>query len=226
MSRDVHGEDGVAIVLAMLTVLLLTGLGAALILTTTSETAIAGNFRASVEALYAADAVVECAIGGLRMVPDWNGVLSGGSRSAFIDGEPWGARVLPDGSTIDLATTVSIANCNQSSVCSAADMDEVRAARPWGANNPRWQLYAYGSLRDVLPAGTISSPFYVIAMVADDPSENDGNPLLDGIAGINPGAGVLALRAEAFGPRGVHKVIEATIARQAGTRVLSWRAVR
>src|SRR5439155_21725553 len=29
----------------------------------------------------------------------------------------------------------------------------------------------------------------------------------------NPGAGVLALRAEAFGPRGAQKVIEATIAR-------------
>ena len=65
-------------------------------------------------------------------------------------------------------------------------------------------------------------------MVADDPAENDNDPARDGAVpcggavpvltgdppapSCNPGSGVLALRAEAFGPRGVHKVIEATIA--------------
>ena len=49
----------------------------------------------------------------------------------------------------------------------------------------------------------------------------------------NPGAGVLALRAEAFGPRGAHTIIEMTVARPdaAGegggrARVLSWRQIR
>ena len=67
-------------------------------------------------------------------------------------------------------------------------------------------------------------------MVGDDPSENDGDPLQDGSDEDNPGAGVLALRAEAFGPGGAHRVIEATVARPdesgggiapAGVRMLS-----
>src|SRR5439155_25453004 len=75
-----------------------------------------------------------------------------------------------------------------------------------------------GPVSDMLPTGTVNSPFYVIVLVADDPSENDGNPTQDGVVPCpcppgNPGSGVLALRAEAFGPRGAHKVIEFTVAR-------------
>jgi hypothetical protein len=222
---DIHRENGVALVLALMTLLLLTGLGAALVLTTSSEIAIAAAFRTSIEALYAADAAVERAIGDLRAAPDWNPVLSGASRSAFIDGSP-GVRTLPDGSTLDLSRIVNMLNCNDPDVCSDADMDEVRADRPWGPNNPRWRLYAYGRLSEMIPTGTINSPFYIIAMVADDASENDGNPMVDGIDGSNPGAGVLAVRAEAFGPRGAHRVIEATVARHAAPHLLSWREVR
>ena len=92
-------------------------------------------------------------------------------------------------------------------------------------------------LADVLPDGTINSPYYVVVFVADDPSETDGDPLHDS-ASPNPGAGVVALRAEAFGLRGSHKVFECTVAREdaaaptglapgaAGVRVLSWREVR
>ena len=60
--------------------------------------------------------------------------------------------------------------------------------RPWGANNPRWQLYAYGQLDDMIPTSTINSPFYVVVMVGDDPSENDGNPLKDGTGDHESGA--------------------------------------
>jgi hypothetical protein len=224
--HTIHSEDGVALVMAMMTLLLMTGLGAALVLTTASETAIAGNFRGSAEALYAADAAIECMIGDLRTASDWNLALSGASRSAFIDGAPDGLRTLIDGSALDLTRMVNMANCDQPSACSDSDMDQVRAYRPWGPNNPRWQLYVYGPLSQMVPTGTINSPFYVIGMVADDPSENDANPLLDGIDTTNPGAGVLALRAEAFGPRGAHRVIEATVARQPDMRLLSWREVR
>jgi hypothetical protein len=97
----------------------------------------------------------------------------------------------------------------------------------------------------------VSSPFYAVVMVGDDPSETDNNPLVDGSAlcaagqtsGCNPGTGVLALRAEAFGPFGAHKIIEATVSRtvraisgdaqgynsgsgQPGVRILSWREMR
>jgi hypothetical protein len=64
-------------------------------------------------------------------------------------------------------------------------------------------------------------------MVGDDPSENDDNPLVDATPG-GPGAGMLALRAEAFGPRSTHKAVELTAVRTASGRVgvVSWRELR
>jgi hypothetical protein len=225
---DIRHEQGVAMLMAMAAMLLMSALGIALVLTTSSEAVIASNFRDSSEGVYAADAALERSLDDLRAIPDWNGVLGGAVRSTFVDGAPSGVRTLADGSTIDLGRMVNMADCSQAAACSDAEMDAVTAQRPWGANNPRWQLYAYGNLRDMLPGGTIDSPYYVTVMVGDDPSETDGNPLQDGIG--TAGAGVLALRAEALGPRGARRMVEMTVARsdvaQAGVRVLSWREVR
>ena len=227
------GEDGVALIIAMMCTLFLTALGVALVLTTSAETAIAANYRSSHEALYAADAALERALGDLFTVPDWNQVLSGVVTSTFIDGAPSGARALADGSTIDLTQETNMVNCQRTTTCSEIDMNAVTSERPWGSNNPRWQLYAYGRLADILPTGTIDSPYYVVVFVADDPSETDGDPLHDGTSpATNPGSGLVALRAEAFGPRGSRRVIELTVARtdpegleagDTGARVLSWR---
>src|SRR5689334_14281041 len=228
---DIRREDGIAMVIAMMAMLLMTALGVALILTTLSETMIAGNFRNSQEGLYAADAAIERAMDDILTVPDWNKLLDGSTQSAFVDGAPSGQRTLLDGSTIDLAQALNMANCQKVATCSASDLTAITSERPWGVNNPVWRLYGYGNLRDMLPAtDTINSSYYVVVMVGDDPSDDDGNPLLDGGAPgpcapgqeptganggppCNPGYGVLALRAEAFGPRGAHKVIEITVAR-------------
>jgi len=210
---DIRREDGVALMVAMMAMLLMTALGVALVLTTSSETIIAGNYRNSGEAMYAADAVLERAIDDLLTVPDWNSLLTGSVQSAFIDGAPSGARTLPDGSTLDLTQALSMANCQKVTTCSSTDMDAITTERPWGPNNPRWQLYAYGKMSDLMPTGSVDSSYYVVVMVADDPSENDGNPLQDGMSQANPGTGVMAMRAEAFGPRGAHKVVEMTVAR-------------
>jgi len=224
-----------ALLVAMMAMLLMTALGAALVLTTSSEAIIAGNFRNSTEGLYAAEAVLERSLDDLQTLPGWNPVLDGSMQSAFVDGAPGGSRTLSDGSAIDLGQAINMANCGKITACSPADLDAVTTDRPWGANNPRWRLYAYGRLSDMMPAGAINSPYYVMVMAGDDASENDDNPLLDGIGPGNPGAGVLVMRAEAFGPRGAHTAIELTVARidaaelksgRAGVRVLSWRAVR
>jgi hypothetical protein len=107
-----------------------------------------------------------------------------------------------------------MANCQKVTTCSTAEMDAPTAERPWAANNPRWKLYSYANLKDLLPStDTINSPYYVLVMVADDPSDNDGDATKDGASATNPGSGVIAMRAEAFGPRGAHKVIELTLAR-------------
>jgi len=67
------------------------------------------------------------------------------------DGPPSGTRTLPDGSTIDLTQALNVANCDHVAPCTAAEMDANTGMRPWASNNPRWQLYAYGKLTDMLP---------------------------------------------------------------------------
>ena len=223
---DIRRQDGIALIVAMMAMLLMTALGLALVLTTSSETMIASNFRNSQEALYAADPVVERAMDDILTVADWNKLLDGTTQSAFVDGAPSGTRNLPDGSTIDLAQVLNLATCDHVATCSDTEMNTITAMRPWGVNNPRWKLYSYSNLADMMPAtDSINSPYYVVLMVGDDPSDNDGDPLHDGLGvkcdpgnngmdgSCNPGIGVIAMRAEAFGPHGAHKVIEITVAR-------------
>jgi Tfp pilus assembly protein PilX len=216
---NIRDEHGIAMIIAMMAMLLMSALGFALMMTTSSETMIAGNFANSSEALYAADAAVERSMEDILTVPDWNKLLDGSTQSAFVDGPPSGPRTLPDGSTIDLTQALNMANCQKVTTCSTVEMNTSSSERPWGPNNPRWKLYSYAKLTDLLPAtDTINSSYYVMVMVADDPSESDDDPTKDGAtpiapSTINSGLGVIAMRAEAFGPRGAHKVIELTLAR-------------
>lgn len=210
-------DRGSALVVALLSLLLLTALGLALTLTTQTETAISANQRTSQEAMNAADAALEIAMQDLLAMPDWNRALSGADQSSFVDGSPAGPRTLPDGSTIDLTEVANLASCGHITSCSASEIATNSPERHWLANNPVWQVYAYGPVSDLLPGGTVSSPIYVVVLVGDDPSETDGDPLTDGIDGTNPGSGVLALRAEAFGPNGTHRIVEATVARTVST---------
>jgi hypothetical protein len=242
-----HDERGAALLVALMSVLLTMALGTALLLAAGIESKITRNFRARTEGFYAADAVLEYAVGDLGAISDWNAVLSGLVSSAFTDGPPNGTRILADGRRIDLGELVSLANCHQTAACSSGAMDALTSERPWGPNNPRWQLFAWGFLGDLLPMA--ESSYYVIVMVADDRSENDANPLQDGSAvctpdpavACNPGTGRIELRAEVFGPFGAHTTLESTITRgdsggdeadynngiaATGARFLSWRETR
>lgn len=234
----IRDERGAALVLALQTVVVVMALGAALALITSSEIAIASNFRAGSEAFYAADGAFERALVDLRATADWDSVVAGTSRSTFVDGGPTGIRRLADSSTIDVAAVVNMANCQKATTCTDAELDAQTSERPWGLNNPRWVAYAYGPLADGAGSGSILSAFYVVVLVGDDPSENDADPAHDGRsvgAVTNPGRGVVTLRAEAFGPRNAHRSIEATVAQDrapgggaaagggAELRVLAWR---
>ena len=153
-------------------------------------------------------------------------MLGGVVLSPFVDGAPGGTRRLDDGSTLDLGQVVNLANCQKATICSDVDMNAITEDRPWGANNPRWRIFACGRLRDMLPGGAIDSRFYVIAMIGDDPAEDDNDPMRDG-APPNPGAGIFAIRAEAFGPIGAHHIVELTVVRDgSAVRPLSWRELR
>jgi hypothetical protein len=218
-------ESGFVLIIVLFAIALMSALGSALVLTSSAETRIAAYFGSSAEGLAAADAIVELSLAEIVAVPDWNRLLDGSTQSTFVDGSPSGTRTLSDGSVLDLSHVVSMANCELPTPCTAADMDAMAPDRPWGANNPRWTLFAYGPLAAVL-RGRIDSPFYTVLMVGDDAAETDNDPTRDGDAG-KPGAGIVALRAEAFGPGGAHKAVELTVARDGGApRVLAWHEVR
>lgn len=139
-------EDGVALVIVLLTLTLAFVLGAGLALTTSSEAQVSMNFRTSEEVLYAADAAAEWAMVDLpAMSPDWPTLLGSGTRSSFVDGAASGTRPLQDGSLVDVSGAV--------------------------ADNAGWRIYAYGPLRELLPPVVPPmgpSPFYVMVFVAAD----------------------------------------------------------
>jgi len=224
VTERLRDEQGIALVIALLCMLLLTALGMALTMTTITEKRIAGNYRTGVETIYAADAGVERVMQDLLTVPDWNKILDGSTTSSFVDGVP-GVRTLPDGSQMDLVQATAMVRCGKLT-CTNADIDTATDERPWAKNNPRWQLYAYGPVSDLIPTATVNSNVYVVVWIGDDPSENDDNPFVDGNPPADPtkyatntGKGVLSMLAYAYGPTGVRRVIEATVARTDTTEI-------
>ena len=208
MRARLAGEKGTALVIALMAVMLLTALGAAVIMVTNTETSISANYKNSVEALYAADAAVERVVQDLLMVPRWNDILNGTATSAFVDGSAADAKTLPGGGQLTLCAVLPCpANTATGQLQAESD-----AGAAWGANNPRWRLFAWGPINEMLPNNTIDSPMYVSVWIADDPAEADGDPAAD----TN---GTLTLHAEAYGPAGTRKVIEVTVARTSSTEI-------
>jgi len=132
-----------ALIIVILTMLLVMAVGAALILTTSSEVLIAGNFLESRQTLYAADAAAEWALVDLAaVVDDWPTLLDTAVTSWFVDGPPNGWRALPDGSLFDLGALVQ--------------------------QNATWKPYAFGRLDDLLSPPVESPGFYLLVSVSAD----------------------------------------------------------
>jgi hypothetical protein len=83
--RRGNDEQGVALVLTLMSMVLLLTLGGALVAVTATETTIAVRFRDGLGAFYAADAGIAWAMAQLRMA-DWNEVRAGSSTSSLSDG--------------------------------------------------------------------------------------------------------------------------------------------
>jgi hypothetical protein len=228
LASRVGDEQGVALIVALMSMILMMALGTALILTTMTEGKIANNYRDGTEALYAADAAVERVMQDILTVADWNTIINPDNTltSAFIDGTTANKKTIPGGE-IDLLEATNVVRCGHTAACSDAELVAVTDERPWGKNNPLWKLYAWGPMRDMLPTDTINSQIYVVVWVADDPSENDCDPKKDGdtpVAGCdgsgeNMGRGVIAMMAHAYGPNGVLRAIEVTLARTDTTEI-------
>jgi hypothetical protein len=202
-TRLVREESGTALIVALMSMMLLTALGAAVIMVTNTETAISNNYKNSQEALYAADAAVERVVQDLLMVPRWNDILSGASQSSFVDGG-MDTKIIQGGKINLTSATAQL-------------QAETDADNLWGANNPRWRLFAWGPVDELLPNKVIDSPFYIAVWIADDPMDGQNN-----LPDNNPEAdtnGVLTVHAEAFGPGGTNKVVEITVGRTSSTEI-------
>ncbi len=178
------GERGVALVIALLAMMLMTALGMALMLVSETETLIGANYRDSVEGTYAADAGIERVMQDILTIPDWNTILTSpdniraGVTSGFIDSTL--TPTLIDGRTINLASATNMVNCNKVTTCSDADMNANEGERQWSTNNPRYRLFAWGPINDLNPTPTLNSPFYLAVWIADDGAETDSDPMRDG----------------------------------------------
>jgi hypothetical protein len=219
MTDRLARDHGAALIMVIMALSLLTSLSVALLLSTASEVLMAANFTTQRAALYAADAIAERGMIDIAAAPDWGALAAGSMQSSFTDGAAAGIRPLGDGTEIDVGEIVNMAGCHRRTACTDAELDVVTPDRPWGTKNPRWHLYAYGRLRDLLPEAAADVPWYVALMVAEHPL----------------GTSAIAVRAEAFGPRKAHSIVELTAARGDGDtdyndgttpRTLSWREVR
>ena len=216
----IRNERGLGLVVALVLIVLVSGLAAAVVIVSRTETLVAANFRSAREALYAAEGGAAQVLRDLGATADWNGVLAASIPSAFTDGAAIGSRVLPGGDTVTLC-------CGPGSL--SGDV-QVRAdgGRLWDADTPRWTLFAWGPVSAWRPSGAVRSPFYVVAWVSDDPADGDGDPSADN-------NGVLRIHAQALGPQGARRIVEAVVHRPSigsppspapGVRLVSWREVR
>lgn len=230
------GQRGIALVLAVLVTSFLSAIGLGLALVVFMDRLATGNLRGSVAMLYVADAGLELVARDLAQLPDWNLALSGAERASFNDGDPTGVRAIPGGGSLDLTAATNNLNCFKTSNCTTAQMNANSRERAWGSNNPRWRLYAHGPWRQ-LTALVRPAECYLAVWIADDSRETDNDPLADGEGEETPGNGVLRARAEAYGPNGLRRAVEAELVRyclpapggagcQVGIRVQSWQEVR
>jgi hypothetical protein len=214
---------GIALIITLLVVALLSAVGLGLLLVTASDRLTSANYVDSVEALNAADAALELAAHDLSRIADWNPVLDGTLRSDLTDGVAAGDRNI-GGFAFNLTTLTNELTCGRPTDCSDADVRISTVDRPWGTNNPRWQLFVHGPLRQFAPAAHPLTEAYVVVWIGDDAREVDGNCLVDGGGARGEGRNVVRARAESFAAGGARRTIEAELVRQeGGIRVQSWR---
>jgi hypothetical protein len=228
-------ERGIALILVILVTTFLSALGVGVLLAVFMDRLATGNMAGSVGMLYAADSAIELAAHDLSRIDDWDTVLAGVARSSFADGEPGGVRGLQGGGAVDLTVATNMLNCSRSTNCTNAQMNATSKERPWGVNNPRWRLFAYGPMEQ-LTAIARPEPCYLAVWIADDGREQDGAPLSDEADADEPGHGIVRVHAEAFGFAGFKRAIEAELLRVCpgggadaclpGIRVQSWQELR
>jgi hypothetical protein len=231
-SRHPHdSERGVALLVALVAMSVMSMLGLGLLLSSTVDRLAATNHDDGLALANFAESGLELAARELATVADWNALLAGTIQSSLTDGPPAGVRQPLPGILVDLSRLTNELRCGRALPCSAAVIAAATAERPWGANNPHWQPFLYTTVVADTPRRTSSA--YVVVWIGDDGSEADADPLSDGGGPGGEGRYIVRAHAEAFSSSGGRHAIEAELARVCradetclpGIRVQSWRVV-
>jgi hypothetical protein len=135
-------DAGVALVVVLLATVLLTALGVGLVTLSDADRVVAFGHEGYHATGHAADAVAELVVHELAQVADWTDTLNGSAQSSFRDVTVT-PRIPARGVTDLLAFTTALQR-------------EMDAGSDWGADNPVWQLLAFGWLGDVISAPGIA----------------------------------------------------------------------
>ena len=195
----VRQEDGVALVITMMVMLLLLGLTGAVIPLATTDVAVLANHRRALQMFYAAEALMEWVVHDLERARSWDDVLQGRETSGFRHGS---TRVVQsDGTVRDLNDMTSTLR---------------RTRGPAGGHPERgWQLFAFGPFDALAPVGGALGGLTLAAWVADDRGESDRDLLDD----TND---TLVVYAAAFGMAAAQRAIRATVRRRPDGSVDVW----
>jgi hypothetical protein len=205
-------ERGAALLIALLTLVLLTAIATCLVAVSTTETLISAAHRHSQETLAAAEAALERALHDLAALPDWTPLVAPSPANLTA---PYSGRQLtpaaPDGTRLDLARLASERQ---------RDSDAHYGPQAFGADSPQWRLYAHMAFADLLPPALAAPLAYLIVWMADDGEDGDGNPAVDA-------NGRLLVYAEAYGSGAARRGMEASVGRSGNgiLQVLAWREV-
>lgn len=191
--RSLRDENGAALLVVFAAIFLTSVLSSGLVLLTSTEIRIASNYRESTELTYVARSAFEMVTAALGESADLSASLASGTSTAlFGRSSPAG---MPSSRVPDVSAETAVL--------------QTMWNRPgsWGADNPQWRPFADGFFDSVLPTGVRGHPSYVIAWIADDEFETDGNPTVDS-------NGQVRVHVESFGSLGARQALDGIVVRR------------
>ena len=176
-----------ALLTALVATAMLLALGLSVALLGAADVTLAAHDREARGLVSASRAAAAIALADLQAQPSWSGLIAAGA-SADISASPgrFGDSTLTPaarwgGLPLDIrALTVRL----------QAQTDAVAGL---GGDPPVWRLFEYGPVDRLLPSVRPAIPYYLVAWVADDRADGDGDPSTDS-------NGIVVIRAAALGP--------------------------
>ena len=172
---------------------------------------VAGHFRQSAEARYAAEAGLEVVLAELNALVTWAPVVSGSRHSSFVDGSLLGRKTVPGGGTVTVC-------CENGSVADRLSIETRLSPLPV-RRGLDWKPYLWTPF-DRLTSGDHPTRLYLAVWVAGEEGVSAG--------GESDETEAVMVRSDAVDPGGRRRTIEALAHRHLGAalRVMAWREVR